>query len=153
MLMVTGAVAGGEAVGQVGERFTDAEQVFVANGLAGANGLIRNSPFRQGRILEVPVAALLLADVAHEPAAAVTVKNAALAEGRITNQTIRAGQAIRDRIPARHREALPDLADRSPPATAQSPSASAAPNTGGKRLDEGIGLTFDDRGREPSGPG
>ncbi|MDX1943885.1 MAG: Flp pilus assembly protein CpaB [Pirellulaceae bacterium] len=70
-------------------------------------------------------------------AATGTFKSSALAEGRITTQTIRAGQAIRDEYLLGIGETLPDLADRLPAGHRAVTIDLGGAYTGGKRLEEG----------------
>ena len=70
-------------------------------------------------------------------AATGTFKSTALAEGRITTQSIRAGQAIREEYILGIGESLPDLADRLPPGHRAVTIEIGGADTGGKRLEEG----------------
>jgi pilus assembly protein CpaB len=86
----------------------------------------------------VSAADLYVAHVAKEAKAAHgTFRGPSLAEGRITTQTIRAGQAIRDEYLMEIGAALPDLAERLPPGTRAVTIEVEGADTGGKRLSEG----------------
>jgi pilus assembly protein CpaB len=81
---------------------------------------------------------LYVAHVKKEAKAAQgTFRGPSLAEGRITTQTIRAGQAIRDEYLMEIGAALPDLAERLPPGTRAVTIEVEGADTGGKRLSEG----------------
>jgi pilus assembly protein CpaB len=76
--------------------------------------------------------------VGKETKAAVgTFRGSALAEGRITNQAIRAGQALREEYLLGIGEGLPDLAERLPPGHRAVTIQVQGADTGGKRLEEG----------------
>ncbi|MCI0358357.1 MAG: Flp pilus assembly protein CpaB [Planctomycetaceae bacterium] len=70
-------------------------------------------------------------------AATGTFKGTPLAEGRITTQAIRAGQAIRDEYLMGIGEGLPDLAERIPAGHRAVTIQVQGADTGGKRLEEG----------------
>ncbi len=70
-------------------------------------------------------------------AAQGTFRGTALAEGRITTQTIRAGQAIREELLLGIGEGLPDLAERLPPGHRAVTIQVQGADTGGKKLEEG----------------
>ena len=70
-------------------------------------------------------------------AATGTFRGTPLAEGRITTQTIRAGQAIRDEYLMGIGEGLPDLAERIPAGHRAVTIQVQGADTGGKRLEEG----------------
>jgi Flp pilus assembly protein CpaB len=70
-------------------------------------------------------------------AATGTFANQAIAEGRITKQAIKAGQAIREDYLLAIGEALPDLADRLPPGMRAVTVLVQGAEAGGKRLGEG----------------
>jgi Flp pilus assembly protein CpaB len=81
---------------------------------------------------------LYVAHVAKDAKAAHgTFRGPSLAEGRITTQTIRAGQAIRDEYLMEIGAALPDLAERLPPGTRAVTIEVEGADTGGKKLSEG----------------
>ena len=70
-------------------------------------------------------------------AATGTFRGTPLAEGRITTQTIRAGQAIRDEMLMGIGEGLPDLAERIPAGHRAVTIQVQGADTGGKKLEEG----------------
>lgn len=70
-------------------------------------------------------------------AATGTFRDKPLAEGRITNQVIRAGQAIRDEYLLPIGEGLPDLAERLPAGHRAVTIEVQGADTGGKKLAEG----------------
>jgi Flp pilus assembly protein CpaB len=70
-------------------------------------------------------------------AATGTFRDTPLAEGRITNQVIRAGQAIRDEYLLAIGEGLPDLAERLPAGHRAVTIEVQGADTGGKKLAEG----------------
>lgn len=70
-------------------------------------------------------------------AATGTFRGTPLAEGRITTQAIRAGQAIRDEYLMGIGEGLPDLSERIPPGLRAVTIQVQGADTGGKRLAEG----------------
>ena len=70
-------------------------------------------------------------------AAKGTFANVAIAEGRITKQVIKAGQAVREEYLLDIGEALPDLAERLPAGMRAVTIAVAETEAGGKRLGEG----------------
>jgi Flp pilus assembly protein CpaB len=70
-------------------------------------------------------------------AATGTFRGTPLAEGRITTQAIRAGQAIRDEMLLGIGEGLPDLAERIPTGHRAVTIEVQGADTGGKRLAEG----------------
>jgi pilus assembly protein CpaB len=71
------------------------------------------------------------------PLAKGTFRFSTSAEGRITKETIRAGQALRNEHLLGIGEALPDLADRLPEGHRAVTIAVEGSETGGKRLEEG----------------
>jgi pilus assembly protein CpaB len=85
-------------------------------------------------------------------AATGTFKSKQLAEGRITIQTIRAGQAIRDEYLLGIGEALPDLASRIPAGHRAVTINIEGADTGGKRLEEGdhIDIAMSVEGSHPA---
>ena len=87
----------------------------------------------------------------HAKAARDVLAAVSLAEGRITKETIRAGQADSRRIPAGHRRSLPDLADRLPAGHRAVTIVVQGADTGGKRLAEGdyIDLAMTVEGTHP----
>ena len=95
---------------------------------------------------------ILIGFVGKEAKAATgTFRNAALAEGRITTQTIRAGQAIREEYLLGIGEGLPDLAERLPAGHRAVTIQVQGADTGGKRLEEGdhIDLAMTVEGTHP----
>lgn len=70
-------------------------------------------------------------------AATGTFRGTPLAEGRISTQAIRAGQAIRDEYLMGIGEGLPDLSERIPPGLRAVTIQVQGADTGGKRLAEG----------------
>jgi pilus assembly protein CpaB len=70
-------------------------------------------------------------------AAIGTFRNTQVAEGRITTQAIRTGQAIRDELLMGIGEGLPDLAERIPAGLRAVTIQVQGADTGGKRLEEG----------------
>lgn len=86
----------------------------------------------------ISAADVYVAHIAKEAKAAQgTFRGPSLAEGRITTQTIRAGQAIRDEYLMEIGAALPDLAERLPPGTRAVTIEVEGADTGGKKLSEG----------------
>lgn len=79
--------------------------------------------------------------VTHVPrdvkAAAGTLRNTQVAVGRISKETIKAGQAIREEYLLGIGETLPDLAERLPAGTRALNIDVVGMETGGKRLEEG----------------
>lgn len=75
-------------------------------------------------------------------AATGTFANQAIAEGRITKQAIRAGQAVREDYLLAIGEALPDLAERLPPGMRAVTVLVQGAEAGGKRLGEGDHVDF-----------
>ncbi|WP_254511047.1 Flp pilus assembly protein CpaB [Anatilimnocola floriformis] len=95
----------------------------------------RNNIPKSGKLLP---ADLLIAYVPRTSKAAKgTFANVAIAEGRITNQIIKAGQAIREEYLLEIGEALPDLADRLPAGMRAVTVSVANTESGGKRFGEG----------------
>jgi pilus assembly protein CpaB len=90
--------------------------------------------------------------VGKEAKAAIgTFRDTPLAEGRITNQVIRAGQAIRDEYLLAIGEGLPDLAERLPAGHRAVTIQVQGADTGGKKLSEGdhIDLAMTVEGTHP----
>jgi Flp pilus assembly protein CpaB len=90
--------------------------------------------------------------VGKETKAAVgTFRDTPLAEGRITSQVIRAGQAIRDEYLLPIGEGLPDLAERLPAGHRAVTIQVQGADTGGKKLSEGdhIDLAMTVEGTHP----
>lgn len=95
----------------------------------------RNNIPKNGKLLS---ADMMIAYVPRTAKAAKgTFANQNIAEGRITKQAIKAGQAIREEYLLDIGEALPDLAERLPPGMRAVTIGVQGAEAGGKRLGEG----------------
>ena len=95
----------------------------------------RNNIPKSGKLL---AADMMVAYVPRNSKAAKgTFANLNIAEGRITKQAIKAGQAIREEYLLDIGEALPDLAERLPPGLRAVTIGVQGAEAGGKRLGEG----------------
>jgi Flp pilus assembly protein CpaB len=95
----------------------------------------RNNIPKNGKLI---AADLMIAYVPRTSKAATgTFANQNIAEGRITKQPIKAGQAVREEYLMAIGEALPDLAERLPPGMRAVTVLVQGAEAGGKRLGEG----------------